>query len=388
LAGPPRPGTREWLQASFPRLRVLDLDRTAEALDAEGHPQSPELAAAWARADFLLHGSGSGFPARAHLDAWQRHTGKPFGVFGVSADPISGFGTGRDPEGGTLEQLRARIAALPPTHIDADTRRVADAAAFFVTRESLSRDYLRAQGVRTPILEFGPDTQFAMHLRNDARADAYRRAHGLEPRRYLCVVPRLRYTPYYRINNVPRVASDAVRDAINARTTESDHRKLRDMIVAYVRQTGRKVLACPEMTYEIELAREALVDPLPDDVRRYVVWRDSFWMPDEAAAIYARAQAVVSIECHSPIIALANGTPGFYVRQPTDTCKGQMYRDIGVGDWFFEIEETTGESLWSRLAAIDRDPARAAAVIKNAMDLVEARQRRMTKALRAAMPKK
>ena len=41
--------------------------------------------------------------ARAHLAAWHRATGKPYGVFGTSVDPISGFGDGRDPEGGTLD---------------------------------------------------------------------------------------------------------------------------------------------------------------------------------------------------------------------------------------------------------------------------------------------
>ena len=54
---------------------------------------------------------------------------------------------------------------------------------------------------------------------------------------------------------------DDPKDAINARTTEEDHAKLRDMIVAYVRNTGNKVLACPEMTYQVELAKEMLVDP-------------------------------------------------------------------------------------------------------------------------------
>ena len=67
------------------------------------------------------------------------------------------------------------------------------------------------------------------------------------------------------------------------------------------------------------MAKQVLVDPLPKDVKKLVVWRDSYWLPDEAASVYAQAQAVVSVECHSPLIALRNGTPAFYVRQPTDT---------------------------------------------------------------------
>ena len=91
--------------------------------------------------------------------------------------------------------------------------------------------------------------------------------------------------------------------------TEKDHAKLREMIVSYVRKTGNKVMACAEMTYQVELAKQQLVDPLPDDVKKNVVWRDTFWLPDEAASIYSKAQAVVSMECHSPLIALHNGTP-------------------------------------------------------------------------------
>ena len=130
-----------------------------------------------------------------------------------------------------------------------------------------------------------------------------------------------------------------------------------------------------------EVGRDHVVAPLPADVKKNVVWRDTYWMPDEAASIYARALAVVSIECHSPLIALHVGTPTFYIRQPTDTCKGQMYRDIGADDWFFEIDETSGAQLWSRLEAIHKDPAAARAKVKSIMATVEARQKRMVDAV-------
>ena len=138
------------------------------------------------------------------------------------------------------------------------------------------------------------------------------------------------------------------------------------------------------MTYQVEMAKQVLVDPLPADIKKNVVWRDTYWLPDEAASIYAQAQAVVSVECHSPLIALHNGTPAVYVRQPTDTCKGQMYRDFGSGEWFFEVDETSGPELWSRLAAIHRDPAVAKAKVRKIMATVDRRQRRMVEVLRAA----
>lgn len=372
-------GARELLTKGYPRLKI------AEGSVKDDKPTTPALAKAWEEADLYLSGSGSGFPASAHAVAFRKLTGKPVGVFGVSTDPISGIGKGREAEGGTLEQIRAKAAKLPPTHLSSDLRYIMDQSAFFFCRDTISRDYLKSQGVKTPILEFGPDAQLGMHLRDDAKGLSYLNAHQLEEGKFICVIPRLRYTPYYRMRaNVKRTPDDDVKDAINNRTTEQDHAKLRETIVTYVRRTGNKVMACPEMTYQIELAKEQLVDPLPADVKKNVVWRDTYWLPDEAASIYRQAQAVVSIECHSPLIALHSGTPILHVRQPTDTCKGQMYRDFGCDDWFFEIDETNGQQLWSRLEAIHRDPAAARAKVKTIMAGIEQRQKRMVDAVRAS----
>ncbi|MBK9169935.1 MAG: polysaccharide pyruvyl transferase family protein [Bryobacterales bacterium] len=267
-------GAREMLMKGYPRLMIAE-----GSLDAQNKPSTPELAKAWDEADLYLSGSGSGFPASHHAVAFHRTTGKPVGVLGVSTDPVSGFGPGREPEGGTLEEIRAKLASLPPTHLNEDLRYIIDRSAFFFCRDTISRDFLRSQQVKTPILEFGPDAQLAMTLRDDASASAFLQANGLEAGKFICVIPRLRYTPYYRIRNIPRVPDDDVKDAINKRTTQKDHAKLRDMIVAYVKNTGNKVLACAEMTYQVEMAKEVLVDPLPAAVRKNVVWRDSFWLP-------------------------------------------------------------------------------------------------------------
>ncbi|MBY0375320.1 MAG: polysaccharide pyruvyl transferase family protein [Bryobacteraceae bacterium] len=361
-------GSRDLLTRGYPRLRIAE------------SPEAIAEAKAWA--DIYVSGSGSGFPASQHAIEFHRTTGKPVGVLGVSLDPVSGFGEGRVPEGGTLRQLREKALALPPDHLKGDLRYILDRAAFFFCRDTITRDYLRAQRVKTPVLEFGPDAQLGMHLRDDSKGFAYLAQQGLEEGKFICVIPRLRYTPYYRIRSEPRVATDDVKDAINDRTTTADHAKLREMITAYVRQTGGKVMACAEMTYQVEMAKTELVDPLPPDVRRNIVWRDTYWLPDEAASIYAKALAVISVECHSPLIALRQGTPACYVRQPTDTCKGQMYRDVGADEWFFEIEEASGATLWAALERIVRNRKRAKEQARAVMARVEAGQKRMMQVLR------
>ena len=84
---------------------------------------------------------------------------------------------------------------------------------------------------------------------------------------------------------------------------------------------------------------------------------------------------MVSFECHSPIIAAAVGTPFLHLRQPTDTHKGQMYRDLGLSDWLFEADEMAGEQVGEALLQITRDPQAARAKLAKAMEFMTERQR-------------
>ena len=130
-----------------------------------------------------------------------------------------------------------------------------------------------------------------------------------------------------------------------------DHEKLRHVIIRWVTETVHKVVLVPEMEYQTELFEPYLYNPLPENIKRHVEMHP-YWQPDEAASLYARAAAIISMECHSPIISLVNGTPAFYVRQPSDTIKGQMYYDLKLEDWVFEIGETKGEDIANRLMEV------------------------------------
>ncbi|GAB1488574.1 hypothetical protein MASR2M8_10200 [Opitutaceae bacterium] len=59
-----------------------------------------------------------------------------------------------------------------------------------------------------------------------------------------------------------------------------------------------------------------------------------------------------------------------------------MYRDIGANDWFFEVDETNGDELWSRLAAIHADPAKARRYASDAVARIDQLQRRIVDAIR------
>ena len=58
---------------------------------------------------------------------------------------------------------------------------------------------------------------------------------------------------------------------------------------------SNRALLCPEMTYQVELLKPLLYDPLPDDVKPRVVVRPGYWLTDEAASTYRRAGAVVCL---------------------------------------------------------------------------------------------
>ncbi len=330
------------LKGRFPRLHVL---KTAE-----------EKKAALGDCDVALHGSGPGLVGAGEMRAWQA-TGKPYGFGGITLND------------GELKSQRELLAG----------------ARFVYCRDSDSLAALRASGLQGPRMDFGPDATFALDLRDDARAEAFLKENALEPGGFACFVPRLRWTPYWKEGR--KMAAEEVerRHAVNETHKEADHAKLREAVVVWVRGTGKKALLCPEMTYAVELLRPLLFDALPEDVKPRVVVKSSYWLTAEAASTYARAAAVVSLEMHSPIIAIANGTPAIHVRQPTDTRKGRMWSDVGLGDWLFEVDASTGKAIGERLLAIHADPVGARATAARARDFAAARDRAMIEALAACL---
>ena len=312
------------------------------AVDKEFVPQTDEVKQAFQTADFFLHGSGPSVVAADYLQAWHKQTQKPFGIFGVTTQDVSA----------SLKELLQH-------------------ASFIFTRETASIQKLKEAGVQGPHIAFAPDATFVLEIHDDQKANQFIQENKLEHRKFICVIPRLRVTPYYKIRP-SGWSEERIKQVneLNDKWKEIDHAKVREAMVAWVRKTGNKIVVCPEMTYQVDIIDELLVNPLPDDVKPLVV-KHGYWLPDEAASLYAHAHAVLSYECHSPIIALTNGTPAFYLRQPQDTIKGQMYYDLGLKDWTFEIEETTGQQITDRLLQTVADYGAAKKSVKQSMEKVQ-----------------
>lgn len=320
------------LRRRFPKLQIV---QGAEAVKT-----------AMAESDFLLHGSGPSLVAAKDVARWRAETGKPYGIYGIT------------------------LPVVEPQTID-----LISGARFCFFRDSVSLALARICGAKSPIMEFGPDGAFGVDLRNDDAAVAFLKKHRLEEGRFLCCIGRLRHTPYWKIHGRAMNAEDEKKHSINEAKKEQDHAPLREAITAVVRQTGMKVLVCPEDQSQMAVGKEMLVDPLPDDVKRAVVWRKDYWLTDEAVSTYIRSAGLFGNEMHSPIMCVGNGVPAIVCRWAEQTSKGVMWEDIGLGDWLFDMdkEEDRGR-VAAAVLAMARDPEAARRRAREAQQFVRRRQ--------------
>jgi len=324
------------LHRNFPKVKII-----YGSVGPDKTVTQPEILEAFEEADMMVHGSGPSVVGMDHLSAWHTQTGKPFGIFGTTIQAVS-------------EQLKP----------------ILQKASFIFTRETASVEVVKKAGISGMPILFAPDATFLLHIRDDRKALPFLAEKGLEQGKFICAIPRLRYTPYHKIRQVDW-SEEKIRqvEETNEKYKEADHAKLREAIITWVRNTGNKVLVCPEMTYQVDIMDELLIDPLPHEVKPFVLKR-GYWLPDEAASVYTRARAVLSFECHSPIIALAGNVPAFYLRQPEDTIKGQMYYDLGADPWIFEIERTSGKQISNRLMEVVNAPELADERVKTIQEKV------------------
>jgi polysaccharide pyruvyl transferase WcaK-like protein len=324
-------GAAELLVRRFPKLVIL---KGKDEIDA---------AIGWA--DFFLHGSSSGFGAEKDVARWRKETGKPYGVFGISF---------LDPKPSAIELLSG--------------------AKFCFFRETVSYQLAKKVGVACPVMGFGPDAAFGVvDLRNDAAATAFLAANKLEDGKFLCCIPRYRWTPFWTVKK--GVAFNEVKHKRNEEMKDHDHAQLRAAIVAVTRQTDLKVLVtCEDMT-QIALGKEMVVDPLPADVKAKVVWRDKYWLTDEALSTYVRSAGLFGNEMHSPIMCVSSGVPAVVCRFAEQTVKGYMWRDIGLDEWLFDLDdEAQVAKIVPTVMAIATDPTTAKAKAAKAREMVRRQQ--------------
>jgi hypothetical protein len=336
-------GVRELLKKRFPSLQIIP-GNEKEALQS-----------AFLECDFLLHGSGPYLVAAKDVEDWIRETGKPFGVYSIT---------------------------LPEEHATDYVIRILSQARFVYFRDSVSLNLAKEKGLTAPVMEFGPDGAFAVDLRNDTAAIQFLKSNGLREKEFLCVIPKYRRTPYWEIpsKNVP------FNEEFNSRNElmkEHDLKPYREAIISVVRDTPMKILICPEDVTQIALGKKMLYDPLPEDVKLKVVWRDKFWLTDEALSTYIRSAGLFGLEQHSPIMCIGNGIPALVGRFKEQTSKGFMWNDIGLGDWLFDSDsEADMARLIPTVLSLVREPDLAKEKALKARRYVESMHVKNMKVLR------
>jgi polysaccharide pyruvyl transferase WcaK-like protein len=332
------------LRARFPKVEIL------QGSLAGTEERDEKLRQAIGRADLFIRNSGMG--QDTNFMEFCRKIGKPYGLYGQSYFPNMVEGKGAE----------ERIALL-------------NGASFLYCRESKTLGILKGAGVKPPVLEFGPDGCFGIDVRDDARGLATMQKLGLEERKFITIQLRTNTAKLPGVDD-KRVPSLNPLHPSPQQIADDERRAAvyRDLITRWVKKTGHKVLIAPEVMKEMGHNKRLLHDPLPPEIQKHVVNLEYFWNADEAASVFARAHTIVCHEPHSPIIALANGTPIIHTFSEFHSPKCWMFQDIGLAEWLPEFDSTPAEKMADILFAIDADYPAALAKVKKAMDFVHQRQ--------------
>ncbi|MFA8016906.1 polysaccharide pyruvyl transferase family protein [Bremerella cremea] len=334
-------------QKRFPNLKVVK-----GSIGKSGRASNADLQEAIDASEFLLHGSGPSFVARRDVGQYVAATGKPFGIYGITY-------------GGS----------------DAETIDLMSQAKFVYFRDTVSLAKGKKDGIKSPVMEFGPDGAFACDLRDDAAAEAYLKESGLEEGKFVCCIPRLRYTPYWLVKKGRTL--DEKRHERNEAMKDHDHAPLREAIAKIVTETDYKVLLCPEDMTQMQVGKDNIYDKLPDDIKQKVVWREKFWLTDQALSTYIRSAGFFGLEMHSPIMCIGNGVPAIVGRFEEQTSKGFMWKDIGLGDWLFDIDQPKQVANYpATVLEMVQKPEQAQARVAKAQAVVADRQQKTMKMVR------
>lgn len=337
-------GVEELLLSEFPTLKI-----------AKG---GADLSNAFEECDFLLHGSGASLVAERDVVKWREITGKPYGIYGITLPVQQSHKTTATSE----EDMKKTIEVL-------------SGARFVYFRDSHSLALAKEEGCTAPVMEFGPDGAFACDLRDAEKAEAFLKANDLEKGKFLCCIPRLRYTPYWTIPEKNREL-DPVKHARNEEMRENDHAPHREAIERVVAETDLKILLCPEDQTQMTVGKENILDNLSPAARERVVWKPDYWLTGEAVSTYIRSAGLFGNEMHSPIMCIGHGIPAIVCRWAEQTTKGYMWEEIGLGDWLFNFDKKEDTArLPDAVLDMAKNPGKAKEKAAEAQKFVEKRQR-------------
>ena len=181
---------------------------------------------------------------------------------------------------------------------------------------------------------FVPDSTFSFGRGDYEWAELFMSAHDLKSKHFIVVIPR------------------TICKLVDEETSKSHMKKLREVIERWVRKTGKKVVIAAEVRNDLPPARELVYDRLSNDAKRHCVMMQEYWTAEQASGLYRHARILISMELHSPLLALPEGTP---VIVPTFKESGRkiwMLRDFKLGEYMFDIDSASTEEIEESLYQI------------------------------------
>lgn len=301
-------------------------------LGSPGQPPDRDIEDILSSADFFLYNSGPLFTYRGGAQQWDYSINSALPLFFCQARGIP-------------YALYAQSFELaPPAGMVLGN--LFSGAAAISCRDSRSLSTLQGSGVRKA--ELAPDIAFAFEMRNEHAAEDFLCAECLAPGGFLAVCS------HYAIESRPGVCEHGERYAAT----------IRAVIERWTEQTGLPVLLYPEDDREIGTNHEFLYSRLSAKARALVRERKTFWLPDEALAVLSKARAIFSMEPHGMMMVLGNaGIPVLHPMIWEFGIKAQLWADIGLEDWLFDLEATDASHMSRVLLDIHEryDGARAMA---------------------------
>ena len=317
------------------RRRFPDVKIVCGTLDSS-HPKV-EAAVRWC--DLLLIGPGTGIAVPRDVEAFVRYSGKPYGAAGIGyADK-------------DLEKMRQ--------------------SGFIFLRDTIALQSAEEADLGVPT-GFVPDGAFEFDASDDAGALDFLNKYGLKPGKFVCCLPRYRYTPMWEF--YPGDTYPADRIAYNKSFIAQDMQPLVNAICRVVREKGLKVLLSPETEPATRLCKNELFAMLPEDVKPYIAVMDDFWEADLALGVYKQSLGVWGIEMHSQVMAIGNGIPAIVCRTREFGSKSQMWNDLGLDEWLFDFDIPQYRERFPRaVMQMLNDAEHTAELVKNAQAVLKKR---------------
>lgn len=305
------------------------LERLAPDLFRQLEREQPEAARAFTRAGFLLYASGTTlnfgragqrrfWTSRMHLPLLvARAIGLPYGIGGQSFDAVE-------------------------WPVDLVYRPLFRDARFVYCRDTDSLEYLRQRDLLNAHSGFRPDSTFFFDGSDEPWAEAFLRHRGLKAGGFMAVIGRFAET------------RGPIAGVLTPERERQHLEKYRRLMEGWIEKTGMGVVICPEAKGEVPLLREKLWASLSAPAQQKCVCFDSFWTPEQACSLYRRAR-IVAGHMHTMIFALAVGTPVLHIPYAEAGRKAWMVKDLGLGDWLFDIDVTPAETLLTAALRIHQD---------------------------------